>query len=221
MAFNFPASWGPFPGAQFPYTQTGALNMDWVLGVVKQLSTQLEQFVSLNTIKYANPLQWDVTRQYAQNTLVIDPQDGTAYLSVQPVPQGVQITNTDYWTPVFTLQNFTTALKKAIALPQETIGAGASADIPAKTVFWAGDQLVYAPADIPVGTIIIPGTNCQPVTVVDLINEVYQTAYAVYNASKTAIELGWVRTAPDTSIETGDVHKYIRAEETIKITGRG
>lgn len=205
----------------FPFTNLHELNLDWLVQIVRQLQTELSQFVALNTIKYANPFQWDVTRQYTQNTLVIDPKDGTAYLSVQPVPQGVQIANTEYWTPVFTLENFTNALKQAIALPQENIGAGASADIPAKTVFWAGDLLVYAPEDIPVGTIVIPGTNCKPITVVDLINEVYQTAYAVYNASNTAIELGWVRTAPDPSIEAGDVHKYIRAEETIKITGRG
>ena len=207
-------------GFLFPFTNRHELNLDWLVQIVRQLHTELSQFVALNTIKYANPFQWNIASQYAQNTLVIDPQDGTAYLSVQPVPQGVQITNTEYWTPVFTLQNFTDALKRAITTPQETIGEGASADIPAKTVFWAGDQLVYAPNDIPVGTIIIPGTNCQPVTVVDLINEVYQTAYAVYNESQTAIELGWVRTAPDPSIEAGDVHKYIRAEETIKITGR-
>ena len=188
---------------------------------VVQVVNKLSELASLSVITYADPLQWDIASQYSQNTVVVDPQTGTAYLSVQPVPAGVQITNADYWTPIFTLQTFTTALKRAIALPQETIGAGASADIPAKTVFWAGEQLVYAPNDIPVGTIIIPGTNCQPVTVVDLINEVYQTAYAVYNASKTAIELGWVRTAPDPSIDAGDVHKYIRAEETIKITGRG
>lgn len=205
----------------WPFTNLHELNLDWIVNAIKSQETRLQDFVALNTIKYANPFQWNITSQYAQNTLVIDPQNGTAYLSVQPVPQGVQITNTEYWTPVFTLQNFTDALKRAIAIPQETIGAGASADIPAKTVFWAGDQLVYAPNDIPVGTIIIPGTNCQPVTVVDLINEVYQTAYAVYNASQTAIELGWVRTAPDPSIETGDVHKYIRYKETIKITGRG
>lgn len=205
----------------WPFTNLHELNLDWIVKAIKSQETRLQDFVALNTIKYANPFQWNITSQYAQNTLVIDPQDGTAYLSVQPVPQGVQITNAEYWTPVFTLQNFTDALKRAIALPQETIGAGASADIPAKTVFWAGDLLVYAPNDIPVGTIIIPGTNCQQVTVVDLINEVYQTAYAVYNASQTAIELGWVRTAPDPSIETGDLHKYIRAEETIKITGRG
>ena len=212
--------YGPFQHG-WPYSTFHDLNLDWVISVIRELETKITQFVALNTVKYANPLQWDITRQYATNTVVINPQDGTAYLSTKPVPQGVQITNTEYWTPIFTLQNFTTALKKAIALPQETIGAGASADIPAKTVFWAGDQLVYAPEDIPAGTIIIPGTNCKPVTVVDLINEVYQTAYAVYNASQTAIELGWVRTAPDPSVEAGDVHKYIRAEETIKITGRG
>lgn len=205
----------------WPFTNLHELNLDWLVQIVQQLQTELSQFVALNTIKYANPFQWNIASQYAQNTLVIDPQDGTAYLSVQPVPQGVQITNTDYWTPVFTLQNFVDALKRAIATPQETIGTGASAEIPAKTVFWAGDLLVYAPNDIPAGTIIIPGTNCQPVTVVDLINEVYQTAYAVYNDSETAIELGWVRTAPDPTIDAGDVHEYIRAEETIKITGRG
>lgn len=212
--------YGPFQH-EWPYSNFHDLNLDWVISVIRELETKITQFVALNTVKYANPLQWDITKQYETNTVVINPQDGTAYLSVQPVPSGVQITNTDYWTPIFTLQYFTTALKKAITLPQETIGAGASSDIPAKTVFWAGDQLVYAPEEIPVGTIIIPGTNCRPVTVVDLINEVYQTAYAVYNASLTAIELGWVRTAPDPSIEAGDVHKYIRATETIKITGRG
>ncbi len=211
--------YGPFSHG-WPYSNFHDLNLDWVISVIHELETKITQFVALNTVKYANPLQWDITKQYETNTVVINPQDGTAYLSVQPVPQGVQITNTEYWTPVFTLQNFIDALKRAIATPQETIGAGASADIPAKTVFWAGDLLVYAPVDIPTGTIIIPGTNCQQVTVVDLINEVYQTAYAVYNASNTAIELGWVRTAPDPSIEAGDVHKYIRAEETIKITGR-
>ena len=211
--------YGPFQHG-WPYSNFHDLNLDWVISVIRELETKITQFVALNTVKYANPLQWDITKQYETNTVVINPQDGTAYLSVQPVPSGVQITNTDYWTPIFTLQNFTTALKKAIALPQETIGAGASSYIPAKTVFWAGDQLVYAPEEIPVGTIIIPETNCKPVTVVDLINEVYQTAYAVYNASKTAIELGWVRTAPDPSIEAGDVHTYIRATETIRITGR-
>lgn len=72
MAFNFPTSWGPFPGAQFPYTQTGALNMDWVIWVVKNLiaewkqtaqdwETQQEAFNSLKTYvdqKFTEIMNW-------------------------------------------------------------------------------------------------------------------------------------------------------------------
>lgn len=101
MAFNFPGSWGPFPGAQFPYTQTGALNMDWIICMVKHLSAQLEQFIKLNTVKYANPIQWSIASQYGPNTVVVDPESGTAYISVRPVPSGVPLDNTDYWSPVF------------------------------------------------------------------------------------------------------------------------
>lgn len=220
MAVEFPRVRG-IPSCINLSTYVQGMSDYELLCEVIQVVNKLSELASLSVITYADPLQWNISSQYPQNTVVIDPQTGTAYLSTHPVPSGVQITNTDYWTPIFTLQNLIAALKKAIALPQETIGAGASSDIPAKTVFWAGDQLVYAPEDIPVGTLIIPGTNCKPVTVIDLINEVYQTAYAVYNASQTAIELGWVRTAPDPSIDAGDVHKYIRTEETIKITGRG
>lgn len=173
-----------------PFTNTHELNLDWILEAIKSQETRLRDFVALNTIKYADPFQWDITSQYAQNTLVMDPQTGTAYLSTRPVPAGVQLTNTEYWTPVFTLQNFLEPLKKAITLPQETIGAGASTDIPAKTVFWAGEQLVYAPNDIPVGTIIIPGTNCLPVTVVDLINEVGEVQETVTQQGQTIQQLG-------------------------------
>lgn len=221
MAFNFPASWGPFPGAQFPYTQTGGLNMDWVLQAVKTLAATIEQFVSLNTIKYADPLQWDITRQYATNTLVIDPQDGTAYLSVQPVPPGVQITNTEYWTPVFTLENFTDFLKSAIASGQEEAGQPATETIPAGSVFWVGNQLVYTANEIPAGTVVIPGSNCTPVTVEDLINEVYNTAYAVYSPADTTIKLGWVRSnLPPDSTAVCDTHTYNQQSETIKITAK-
>ena len=204
----------------FPFTNLHELNLDWLVQTVKQLETKLTQFVALNTIKYADPFQWDITRQYAQNTLVIDPQDGTAYLSIQPVPQGVQITNTDYWTPVFTLQNFTESIKKAVSdFPQQEIGQGATQEIPQGTVFWAGDILCYASQTIPIGTLVIPGSNCRATTVDELINSIFSSAYAVYNSATTAIELGWVRQQPS-QIVSGDVHTYTRSNETITITGR-
>lgn len=88
---------------QYPYMNLNDFNLDYILKALKTLSEQLENFISLNTIKYANPIQWNITKQYEANTVVIDANDGTAYLSVKPVPTGVAITNTDYWTPIFTL----------------------------------------------------------------------------------------------------------------------
>ena len=88
---------------QYPYINVNDLNLDYLLRTVKQLRYELENFVNLNTIKYADPIQWSIIRQYEANTVVIDANDGTAYLSTHPVPSGVAITNTNYWTPIFTL----------------------------------------------------------------------------------------------------------------------
>ena len=176
----------------FPYTNFHELNLDWIIEIIKEQEEHLSNFVSLNTIKYANPFQWNITRQYAQNTLVIDPESGTAYLSLQPVPTGVQIVNTDYWTPVFTLQNFTGALKKAIsAFPQQEDGQAATQVIPANTVFWVGDKLVRNDSEIPVTSLVIVGSNCKQLDTVSLIREVYKTPMAAYNAPDTSITIGF------------------------------
>ena len=88
---------------EYPYTDFHELNLSWVIRKILELNETVRNFVSLNTIKYADPIQWNITTQYEKNTVVIDPGTGTAYLSVAPVPIGVNITNTDFWTPIFTL----------------------------------------------------------------------------------------------------------------------
>lgn len=94
----------------FKYNRTDfhELNLDWIISDMRTLAETLQNFISLNTIKYADPIQWNISTQYGTNTVVVDPNTGTAYLSVQPVPSGVAISNTDYWTPIFTL-NFLSA----------------------------------------------------------------------------------------------------------------
>ena len=204
----------------FPFTNLHELNLDWLVQTVKRLETELTKFVALNTIKYADPFQWDITSQYAQNTLVIDPKDGTAYLSIRPVPQGVQITNTDYWTPVFTLQNFTDALKKAITtVPQQENGQQATMEIPANSVFFVGDVLCTNKDAIPMTSIIVIGTNCRQVSVIELIVSLMNTPTAWYRDSDTSINMGFPPGAT-TTIYAGDVHTYDEAEQTITITGR-
>lgn len=80
---------------EFPYTRTYSSDLGWLIRHVKWLTDQVEN----KTIKYADPINWNITSQYEQNTVVLD---GTiAYLSKQSVPSGVSINNTDYWQPIF------------------------------------------------------------------------------------------------------------------------
>lgn len=204
----------------WPWTNLHELNLDWVIQSIKDQETRLTNFVSLNSIKYADPFQWNITSQYAQNTLVIDPEDGTAYLSIQPVPQGVQITNTDYWTPVFTLQNFTEALKKAITtVPQQENGQAATQEIPANSVFFVGDQLCTNPATIPKTSLVVIGSNCVQVSVTDLISRLFNTPTAWYRESDTSINMGFPPSAAST-VYGGDIHTCSPTKQTITITGR-
>lgn len=203
-----------------PYTNFHDLNLDWIIKALTDIDRRLANFVSLNTIKYADPIKWDITSQYPQNTLVLDPQDGTAYLSVQPVPQGVQITNADYWTPVFTLQNFIDPLKNAItAVPQQENGQAVTEQLPANSVFFVGDVLCTNPQTIPQTSLVVIGTNCIEISVVDLISRLFNTPTAWYRASDTSINLGFPPHAAST-IYGGDVHVYSPEDQTITITGR-
>lgn len=209
-----------YPIHKAPYTNFHDLNLDWIIKALTDIDRRLANFVSLNTIKYADPIKWDITSQYAQNTLVLDPQDGTAYLSVQPVPQGVQITNADYWTPVFTLQNFIDPLKNAItAAPQQENGQVATEQLPANSVFFVGDVLCTNPQPIPQTSLVVIGTNCVKVSVVDLISRLFSTPTAWYRASDTSINMGFPPSAAST-IYGGDVHVYSPTDQTITITGR-
>lgn len=91
------------PISIYPYKNIEDYNLDYLQKKVDELKTIIENFITLNTIKYANPIQWNITTQYEANTVVVDPQTGTAYLSSKPVPSGVALTNTDYWSVIFDL----------------------------------------------------------------------------------------------------------------------
>lgn len=194
-----------------PFTNLHELNLDWIVQQIKQQQTDLKNFVSLNTIKYANPFQWNITSQYEQNTLVIDPQTGTAYLSLKPVPQGVQIKNTEYWTAVFTLQTFIDPLKEAICrtIPQQENGQAASQTIPANSLFFVGDILCTNSAEIPNTSLVVIGSNCQQVSVEELLENLSQQIAAETEAREQA------DTAEQTAREQADTElgQQITAEQ--------
>lgn len=87
----------------FPYTNYHDINLDWMIKQIIEQNVKLDEFIAGGTIKYADPIQWDITKQYEKNTVTLDPNTNIAYISTQPVPAGTAITNTAYWSPIFDL----------------------------------------------------------------------------------------------------------------------
>lgn len=157
----------------FPYTNVHELNLDWIMEQLLTLKTTIEQFVSINALKYADPIQWNITSQYEKNTIVIDPLTGTAYISVQPVPSGVAITNTDYWTVVFDLGSFVVRAAKNFTdkFEEETT---LTASFPSSVNDWIiwGDVLYRVISPIVAGDQYVIGSNIEHFTAEDVIGHI-------------------------------------------------
>lgn len=67
-----------------------------VIVYINNFGEYLEEFSAINEVKYGGP--WDVTKQYTPNTVVS--VGDTGYMSIKPVPAGIDINNTDYWLKV-------------------------------------------------------------------------------------------------------------------------
>ena len=80
--------------------------------IVEKLN-QVIDFTKINSIKYADPIKWDITSQYEANTVVTD-TNGNAYLSVKPVPAGISINRAEYWTKIGNFDAIWTNVKSAI-----------------------------------------------------------------------------------------------------------
>ena len=81
---------------KYPYTDFHELNLDWVLNKVRELQLDFDEFKVLNSITFSGV--WDITKQYVAWTIVND--GGVGYISLKPVPVGIDINNSDYWTIV-------------------------------------------------------------------------------------------------------------------------
>ena len=158
----------------FPYTNFHELNLDWILKMLQQIDKTMSEFVSINALKYADPIQWNITSQYEKNTIVIDPQSGTAYISVQPVPVGVVITNTDYWTVVFDLEQFVTKANSNFTVHVEPLTT-LTATFPSAVNDWLiwGGKLYKALVNIVAGDQYVPDSNIRRITVEEVKDEIY------------------------------------------------
>lgn len=160
---------------KYAYTDFHELNADWMIRTMMELINQVENFVSLNAIKYADPIQWDITRQYEKNTVVIDPLTGTAYISVQPVPMGVALTNTDYWTVVFDLGSFVVRAAKNFSNRYEA-ETTLTATFPSSVDDWLvwGDTLYVVISNIVAGDQYVINSNIKRITMEEVCDALAQ-----------------------------------------------
>ena len=152
---------------EFPNTRTYNKDLGWLIHVVGQLQIEVQTFIENNTINIPDQITWDITKQYTRNTLVID-YDGTAYLSKQPVPVGIAITNTDYWMPIFNYDDSINTLRDNIAA-NERNNTTATAERHTGELVWLGNSLYKVTADMPAGTAYLVGTNVELYTIEDYL----------------------------------------------------
>ena len=170
-----------------PYTNFHDLNLDWIIEVLNEFNTKLTNFVSLATIKYADPIQWDITSQYEANTVVVDSK-GNAYLSVKPVPSGVSLDRTEFWTKIGNFDELWADVKKAITPNDEGHSPTATAARAVNDLVWVNGELVRVTRAMSAGDAYVPGSNC----VSSSTNEVLHYLITAFNeglsAEKTARE---------------------------------
>lgn len=154
----------------WPYTNFHELNLSWMLRLMEELSNKVDNFVSLNTIKYADPIQWNITTQYEKNTVVIEPNSGDAYISVQPVPSGVAITNTDYWSEIFSLSAIITTINNNLTSHQDEGPTATFNSAAGDWLLW-DDALYVVTSAINAGDAYTVGSNIEAKSVEDLVKD--------------------------------------------------
>lgn len=187
-----------------PYTNFHDLNLDWIMDALNEFDTKLTNFVSLATIKYANPIQWDITSQYEANTVVVD-SNGNAYLSVQPVPSGVSLDRTEFWTKIGNFDELWADVKKAITPNDEGHSPTASANRAVDDLVWVNGALVRVTRAMIAGDAYVPGSNCVSSSTNEVLHYLITAFNGGLNAEKTA------RQEADTKLQTA-----IGAEKTAR-----
>ena len=170
-----------------PYTNFHDLNLDWIIEVLNEFNTKLTNFVSLATIKYADPLQWDITNQYEANTVVVD-SNGNAYLSVQPVPSGVSLDRVEFWTKIGNFNELWADVKKAITPNDEGHSPTATAARAVNDLVWVNGALVRVTKAMIAGDSYVPGSNCVSSSTNEVLHYLVNAFTDGLNAEQTARE---------------------------------
>lgn len=138
--------------------------------MVSKVIEVMQQYIETSSISYADPIQWDITKQYPRNTVVIT-VNGDGYLSTQPVPIGIDIDNEDYWTKIGNFSELWGSVKLAITPVDEKLKTTASEARAVNDLVWLNNDLYVITKAMNAGTRYIEGTNCKKTNIGEQLND--------------------------------------------------
>jgi hypothetical protein len=138
--------------------------------MVSKVIEVMQQYIENSSISYADPIQWDITKQYPCNTVVVT-VNGDGYLSTQPVPIGIDIDNEDYWTKIGNFSELWGSVKLAITPVDEKLKTTASANRNINDLVWLNNDLYVITKAMDAGTRYIEGTNCKKTDIGEQLND--------------------------------------------------
>lgn len=184
----------------YPYTNFHELNQDWILSILKKIENELKQAIDYKTIHYADPLQWNITTQYAPNTVVVDENTGIAYISKDAVPSGILLSDKNYWMVIFDYQKIYNKIMSGVAF-NEKDNETASKDLLVNDLVWYHGDLYRATRAISTGSRYIIGTNLVATTIESLLSNYYGRDRVAQLLNDT------VNVSGDYTINAGDISR--------------
>ena len=160
---------------EFPHTRNYDGDLGWVIKKIIELTDRYNDFFEYNSITFADPLQWDITKQYPPYQIVFDYDAGYSYISKRPVPAGVTITNPDYWClvgPLIVDAYARSEIQTILAFIADIYESGAVATAVRAVGEYvvANGQLYQVTAPINIGEGYTEGINVTAVTIESMIN---------------------------------------------------
>lgn len=166
---------------EFPHTRSYEGDLGWVIKKVVELTNRYNDFFEYNKITFADPLQWNITKQYPPYQIVFDYDQGYSYISKRSVPTGVTITNPNYWClvgPLIVDAEARTEISRILQFIADIYEPTniATAVRPAGEYVVIGDGHLYkTTAVINIGEGYTEGINVVSITIEDMIAEIIGT----------------------------------------------
>lgn len=162
---------------EFPHTRNYDGDLGWVIKKIIELTDRYNDFFEYNQITFADPLQWDITKQYPPYQIVFDYDQGYSYISKRPVPAGVVITNGDYWClvgPLIVDAQARTDIARILQFITNIYESGtvATAVRSAGEYLISDGQLYKTTATINIGEGYTEGINVTKTTIENMIDDI-------------------------------------------------